>query len=604
MEDLAILRQIPYFANLEEKDLRLLAEVGNEEIYAQGATILEEGEVQNSLYFIVAGQVKVCLEKISGRKLTLSNLERGDLFGEDCLLGEGRPSPKVLALEETTVIRIAKDDFLRGISNDPVILGNILRKRPSQQRADHGDELQEESRFQREVSIFEKRFNLELEGIKLISKKIEEISDQTIARVEKRTAEAIELSERRSKEVTDHAEKEAKLAIEAAKETIANSMEEGKLHTEAAIGQVNAALHSVTSETEAFWKNINTWRQRLVYILAVLISVLGFLGYQFGYHEFKQIMEIRAQLLKDKEVIEKVRADVEKANEKFVTKLPQLSALNAMVLKIGRISGEAGLKGDNIERFKQVNMNYQENRKQLLYYITSYEDEENQPEVAVEALNNFLKLIEFNGDDKILGKENNGILESCIKSLTRIKERLEKERDFRYRLKVRDNLIHFGQILQKNYQDFYNIYFIPTLANYFTELDYHAKTTLAEALVTLGERNKAYITQLTSVMQTSDEKVSDWRKYGAAVALMHINEKNAREYLFAEMQPYKKNRLTAAVLLGEALVRNDAIKLEKGDLQKIKDCIKEGIRDHPNKFRRDYADAVLTGLNEARPVQK
>jgi CRP/FNR family cyclic AMP-dependent transcriptional regulator len=604
MEDLAILRQIPYFANLEEKDLHLLAEVGHEETFAPGGTILEEGEVQNSLYFIVAGQVKVCLEKISGRKLTLSNLERGDLFGEDCLLGEGRPSPKVVALEETTVIRIAKDDFLRGISNDPVILGNILRNRSSNQIADHGNEIQEEGRFQREVSIFEKRFNLELEGIKLISKKIEEISDETIARVDKRTAEAIELSERRSKEVTDHSEKEAKLAIEAAKETIAISMEEGKIHTEAAIAQVNAALHSVKSETEAFWKNINTWRQRLVYILAVLISVLGFLGYQFGYHEFKQIMQIRAQLLKDKEVIEKVRRDVEKANEKFVTKLPQLSALNAMVLEIGRISREAGLKGDDIERFKQVNMNYNENRKQLLYYITSYEDEDNQPEVAVEAVNNFLKLIEFNGDDKILGKENSDILESCLKSLTRIREKLEKERDFRYRLKVRDNLIHFGQILQKNYLDFYNIYFKPTMTNYFPELDFHAKTTLAEALVILGEKNKAYTDQLTSVMQTSGEKVSDWRKYGAAVALMHINDKKAHDYLFAEMQPYKKNRLMVAILLGEALVRNNAIKLDKADLQKISDCLKEGTRDDPNKFRRDYANAVLTGLNQARPVQK
>lgn len=602
MEDLTILRQIPYFANLAEKDLRLLAEVGHEEIYPPGATILEEGEVQSSLYFIVAGQVKVCLEKISGRKLTLSTLEKEDLFGEDCLLGEGRPSPKVLAVEDTTVIRIAKEDFLRGISNDPIILGNILRNRPSRQVAELGNETQEEGRFQREVSIFEKRFNLELEGIKLISKKIEDISDETIARVEKRTAEAIELSEKRSKEVTDHAEKEAKLAIEAAKETIANSMEEGKIHTEAAIEQVNAALQSVKSETQAFWKNINTWRQRLGYILAVLISILGFLGYQFGYHEFKQIMQIREQLLKDKVIIEKVRQDVEKANEQFVTKLPQLSALNAMVLKIGRISGEAGLRGDSIERYKQVNMNYYENRKQLLHYITSYKDEENQPEVPVEAVNNFLRLIDLNGDDKISGKENNGILESCLRSLGKINERMEKEHDFRYRLKVRDNLIHFGQILQKKNQDFYNIYFMPTMTNFFPDLDSHAKITLAEALVTLGERDKPYTAELTKVMQTPGEKVSVWRKYGAAVALMQINDKNAHDYLFAEMQPYKKNRLIAAMLLGEALVRDNSIKLEKADLQKTIDCLKEG-RDNPNKFQRDYADAVLAKLTEVRPVQ-
>ncbi len=238
MEDLNLLRQVPYFSHLEEQDLRVLAEVGHEEHYPQDSIIIDEGGINNSLYFVVGGQVKVYLEKISGREVTLSVLKKGSLFGEDCLTGEGRPSPKIVALEDTIVIRFEKNDFLRGISNDPIILGNILREsslKPGniiEKVRDLGNEGEEESKLQREISIFEKRFAIELEGIKLISKKIEDFSndtgayikeksEETIAWVQQRSKEAIESSESRSREVTEHAEKKAAQAIELAEKTIA-----------------------------------------------------------------------------------------------------------------------------------------------------------------------------------------------------------------------------------------------------------------------------------------------------------------------------------------------------------------------------------------------
>ena len=609
MEDLEVLRQIPYFADLEETDLRLLAEVGHQEHYPSGATILEEGEIQNSLYFIIAGQVKICLDKILCRKLTVNTLTKGELFGETCLMGEGRPSPKVVAQENTAVIRFAKEDFLRAIDNDPAILANIMQERPFKHKAHYEDEINEESQFQKELSIFEKRFSMELEGIKLISKKIEEISDETIARVEKRTAEAFELSEKRSKEVTDHAEREAEHAIKTAQESIAKALEEGKVHTEAAITQVNEVLQTVKSETKAFWDNIHIWRKRISYILALLITVLGFLGYHFGYKEFNNVMEIKHKLLLDQKVIEEARKDVEKVRqevnnekERFITKFSELSALDALVLRIGRTSNEAGLKDDAIERYKQINMNYRDSKRELLNFIDDYEYKDVQPEVVVEAVNNYLKLVDLAGD-KTIGKENPTILESCLESLRHINEKWEKKRNFRYRLKVRDNFILFGKILQRNNRDFYNMYFMPTMIDFFSKLDGLEKVTLAEALVTLGIEDNGAITLLTSVMQTPGEKLF-WRRYSAAIALMHIRYPKAHDYLLAEMQGHKKNRLIVAMLLGEAMVKDSAVKLSQADFEEIKVRLKEGINDNSNKFQRDYAQAVLTRLNQVQPRQE
>ena len=248
-------------------------------------------------------------------------------------------------------------------------------------------------------------------------------------------------------------------------------------------------------------------------------------------------------------------------------------------------------------------MSYKANKEELLHFIRNYEYKEEQPEVVMEAVNNYIKLIDFAGD-RTGDQENTDILESCLEGLLKINEKMQKG-NFRYRLKVRDNLVTFGQLLHKNNRDFYTLNFIPTLNDFYSGLEGDAKFTLAEALVTLGISNENYIRHLTSVMQAPKEKkVSFWRKYGAAVALMQINDKNAHDYLFAEMQPYKKNRLTAAMLLGEVMVRDNAIIPEKAGLQKVIDCLKEGIRENPNKFQRDYANAVLARLSEARAVPK
>jgi CRP/FNR family transcriptional regulator, cyclic AMP receptor protein len=619
MEDLNLLRQVPYFSHLAEQDLRVLAQVGHEEHYARDSIIIDEGGINNSLNFLVSGQVKVYLEKISGREVTLAVLKQGDLFGEGCLTGEGRPSPKIIALEDTIIIRFEKNDFLRGISNDPIILGNILRE--SGLRPGHDIEKvrdienygEEESKLQREISIFEKRFAIELEGIKLISKKIEDFSndtssyikeksEETISWVQQRSKEAIESSESRSREVSEHAEKQAAQAIELAEKTIGKALEEAKNRNDAAISQIEGLISSTRSDTEAalkkvevFWNNVKKGVVFLSSALAILGSVLIWLGYP----EFKHMMELREKFKKNQEYIEVVKKNVQKESSEFEKKMGifrdkfiDLSALKAMVLTIGRIRQESRLDRDAIDRYRSSYIAYSENRKNLLAYITASNYDEYRPEVIVEALNNFLKLIYYS-DDKINDDEKYYILSTCRWSLARI-----KGQDFRYRVKNRDNLILFGQILRKRASDFYGAQFIPSLNSILEgdDFDEETKFTVAEALAALGEGSQNCINILAKVMK--NEKISFWRRNNAAVSLSYLQDPSGRDYLFSEMAPYREHRLMAALALGEAMARNDAIKLDEAGRQKLFNCIEEGISHTTNHFQKDYAEAVLKALKE------
>ncbi len=603
MEDLGILRQIPYFSNLEDRDLQLLAEVGQKKDYPQGGTVLEENEVNNFLYFIVSGQVRVYPEKISGREVTLSVLKKGDAFGEACLYSDERASPKVVAVQETTVVRFNKDDFLRSINNNPIIIANILREGGINRSHDNGyihdieNDTDEDSKFQREFSIFEKRFSFELEGIKSLYKEIEELSNntsayikdksqETISWVEQRSKEAIEYSEKRSKEVTEHAEKQVAQVIESAESSVAKALEESKARNAAAIIEVEDAISSSRTETEAI---IKKYEKRIKWIICtgvpILIGILGYLNWNI--YNIRQTYEV---VKGQEEYITKVGKEV----EKFRNKLFDLSSLEAIVLNIGNAMQETNLKIDEIDRCKTANITYDDNRKYLIRnYIASTNYEEYKPEVVVDALNNFLKIVNYS-DGKIENDEKYFIINSFRWSLRKIKEK----EDFRYRLKNRDNLILFGEILKKRTSDFYSNQLMPVLNSILTDKEYNdeAKFAVAETLARLGERRKDVINILMSVM--NNDKASLWKRYSSAVSLIYLQEPKGREYLLSEMEPHKENYLKAAMSLGEAMVKSDTINIGVADRQTIIKRIEEGINKTRNKFQRDYANAILTRLKE------
>jgi CRP/FNR family transcriptional regulator/CRP/FNR family cyclic AMP-dependent transcriptional regulator len=103
-----------------------LAQMVRRRTYHRGETIFHKGDPGNSLYFITDGQVKVVLPSETGEEMILGVLETGDLFGELALF-DGLPrSATMVAVQNTDVLLLYRDDFLGFVGRNPEVAVALL----------------------------------------------------------------------------------------------------------------------------------------------------------------------------------------------------------------------------------------------------------------------------------------------------------------------------------------------------------------------------------------------------------------------------------------------------------------------------------------------
>ncbi len=95
---IAFLRTIPMFANLEDAELGHLCRVASTQRYAAGAVLLAEGQHNDALYLVCRG--KVGLFHPAAAQHPFLELERGRFFGQVSMFDPGPSSATVRALPE------------------------------------------------------------------------------------------------------------------------------------------------------------------------------------------------------------------------------------------------------------------------------------------------------------------------------------------------------------------------------------------------------------------------------------------------------------------------------------------------------------------------
>jgi CRP-like cAMP-binding protein/Fe-S-cluster-containing dehydrogenase component len=120
------LRTVPIFANLSEDFIEELREKVELVRYTKGEVIVRQNELADSFYLVRIGFVKVT-EEHPGGDLVLAYSGRGGYFGEMGLLGEGRRTATVTALDHVEVVRIAAEQFQHMIERFPDIRANLER---------------------------------------------------------------------------------------------------------------------------------------------------------------------------------------------------------------------------------------------------------------------------------------------------------------------------------------------------------------------------------------------------------------------------------------------------------------------------------------------
>ena len=134
MKNIELLKTVSLFWDLDIAELGYISEKMVSKKFENGNLIFLEETKGENLFFVVEGSVKVTRLSKDGREVILAMLNAGDFFGEMSLLdGESR-SANVIALEDTEVLSLYRDDFLDVLHDYPKIAIQLLKEMTSRLR--------------------------------------------------------------------------------------------------------------------------------------------------------------------------------------------------------------------------------------------------------------------------------------------------------------------------------------------------------------------------------------------------------------------------------------------------------------------------------------
>jgi CRP-like cAMP-binding protein len=99
-------------ADLDSCELEILSDHLVKETFAAGETIIKEGTLADSLYFLVAGSINVCVAREGDETVTrLASVDAGNGVGELALLSNLRRTADVIAATTVSTLALTAGDF-------------------------------------------------------------------------------------------------------------------------------------------------------------------------------------------------------------------------------------------------------------------------------------------------------------------------------------------------------------------------------------------------------------------------------------------------------------------------------------------------------------
>jgi CRP/FNR family transcriptional regulator, cyclic AMP receptor protein len=125
-QNVDFLATVPLFNGLDRSELEKFAEVTREKSYPKGSVILFEDDPGDSLFVVRDGRVKVVLIGEDGREVILGVLGVGEYFGELSLIDDRPRSAHVIAMEDSNLLVLRRDDFRKRVESSPSVAWSLL----------------------------------------------------------------------------------------------------------------------------------------------------------------------------------------------------------------------------------------------------------------------------------------------------------------------------------------------------------------------------------------------------------------------------------------------------------------------------------------------
>jgi CRP/FNR family cyclic AMP-dependent transcriptional regulator len=106
------LAEVEFFELLDEDDLRALAEVVKSVELKGNEILFHTGEPGESLFIVKSGGIELFIKDTAGQKIVLGVAEKNDLFGELAMLDNKPRSATAMALTETELFVLDRENLL------------------------------------------------------------------------------------------------------------------------------------------------------------------------------------------------------------------------------------------------------------------------------------------------------------------------------------------------------------------------------------------------------------------------------------------------------------------------------------------------------------
>lgn len=122
----AVLREMELFRNVDDRQLRVVAMMGDQLNYRDGERLFEQGEEGDAAYVVVSGGVEV-LVRVDGGERSVARLGRGEIFGELAVLLDQPRSSAIAASGDLEALRLKRSVIVNMLREFPDIAIQMIR---------------------------------------------------------------------------------------------------------------------------------------------------------------------------------------------------------------------------------------------------------------------------------------------------------------------------------------------------------------------------------------------------------------------------------------------------------------------------------------------
>ena len=124
--DVSLLSGIEFFDFLKDDDRFELANVVDAIKLNAGETLFHTGDPGEALFVVRSGSIELYIKDTAGQKIVLTIAEEGSLFGELSLLDSGPRTATAIALSDSELLVLDRDDLLLLFQKRPEAALNML----------------------------------------------------------------------------------------------------------------------------------------------------------------------------------------------------------------------------------------------------------------------------------------------------------------------------------------------------------------------------------------------------------------------------------------------------------------------------------------------